>query len=84
MSFTSNQTGGEYSHILTINEMPKHRHEIQSTSGEPSISNKIYPFQMIQQEGQYMDQNACLSKGENVAHNNIQPYVITFFWKRTK
>ena len=83
MSFTSNQTGGEYSHILTINEMPKHRHPIQSTSGEPSISDKLYPFQMIQQGGRYMDTNACISQGESLAHNNIQPYLVVYFWRRT-
>lgn len=84
MSFTANSTGGEYYHTLTNSEMPKHRHAIQSTSGELSISNKLYPFQIIQEEGQYMDTNACLSQGGNAAHNNIQPYVTTFFWKRTK
>lgn len=83
MSFTANSVGGEYSHILTINEMPKHKHAIQSTSGELSISDKIYPFQMIQQEGRYMDPNVCFSQGGSLAHNNIQPYVVTYFWKRT-
>lgn len=84
MSFTTKSTGGEYRHTLTNSEMPKHRHAMQSTSGEPSISDKAYPFQIIQQEGHYMDQNVCFSQGGNVAHNNIQPYVTTFFWKRTK
>lgn len=83
MSFTSNQTGGEYSHILTINEMPKHRHPIQSTSGEPSISDKLYPFQMIQQAGRLMDTNVCISQGGSLAHNNIQPYLVVYFWRRT-
>lgn len=82
MSFTTSSVGGEYSHILTINEMPKHRHAIQSTSGELSISDKIYPFQMIQQEGQYMDQNVCFSQGGSLAHNNIQPFITVTFWKR--
>lgn len=82
MSFTSNQTGGEYSHILTINEMPKHKHPIQSTSGEPS-SYKLYPFQMIQQEGRLMDTNVCISQGGSLAHNNIQPYLVVYFWRRT-
>ena len=84
MSFTANSTGGEYYHTLTNSEMPKHRHAIQSTSGELSTSNKLYPFQMIQKEGQYMDPNVCYSQGGNAAHNNIQPCVTTFFWKRTK
>ena len=84
MSFTTSSVGGEYSHILTINEMPKHRHAIQSTSGELSISDEVYPFQMIEKGSSYMDQNVCFSQGGNVAHNNIQPYVTTFFWKRTK
>lgn len=81
MSFTSNSVGGEYSHILTISEMPKHKHSIQSTSGEPSIA-KIYPFQMVQQEGQYMDTNVCYSEGGSLAHNNIQPFITVTFWKR--
>lgn len=83
MSFTSNKTGGEYSHILTVNEMPKHKHDIQSTSGVLSKSNKLYPFQMIQNEGQYMDTNVCFSEGGSLAHNNIQPYLVVYFWRRT-
>lgn len=82
MSFKSNQTGGEYSHILTINEMPKHNHKIQSTSGKSSTS-KLYPFQMIQQNGNYMDANVCYSEGRSLAHNNIQPYLVVYFWRRT-
>ena len=84
MSFTAGSTGGEYTHVLTNNEMPKHKHAIQSTSGYPSISNKLYPFQMIEKESSYMDTNVCLSQGENVAHNNIQPYIVIFIWKRIK
>lgn len=27
-TFTANQTGGEYNYVLTIDEMPKHMHDM--------------------------------------------------------
>lgn len=83
MSFTANSTGGKYKHTLTVNEMPSHKHDINaplysgnSSPGGSSIQGNnngagTWPYQW------------CQNTGGNQAHNNVQPYIVVYFWKRT-
>lgn len=75
------KTGGSKSHALTVAELPAHSHtvDLRNSGGEgrdtgfaEEAGNLNYPA--TQQTG---------STGSGQAHNNLQPYVVVFMWKRT-
>lgn len=86
------KTGGEKAHALTINEMPSHTHEISYRPiGDPSDD----PFALFKSDGGItgtynspgteLSQDALEAKaaGGGRAHNNLQPYITCYMWKRT-
>lgn len=76
---TVEKTGGEKTHQLTVNEMPSHQHsvEIFGDAGGPYGYN-------IQTLSIGSQQNVTTgAKGGNQAHNNLQPYITCYMWKRT-
>lgn len=83
-TFNANDIGGEYKHKLTVEEMPKHTHKFRYRGGqgaqasEPFGENKPI-LQGSNDYGPNVDET-----GGGVSHNNIQPYVTVYFWKRVK
>jgi hypothetical protein len=72
---TAGKTGGAKTHTLTIAEMPAHTHKVGSTSlVTASGGNERKP------EG---TSDNTSSTGGGQAHNNLQPYIVVYFWKRT-
>jgi hypothetical protein len=85
---TVEKTGGEDTHTLTTAEMPSHNHGGLSTpigqylaaiNGSPSVGyggvslnvgNPAYPYSMN-------------DSGGGLGHNNLQPYITCYMWKRT-
>lgn len=100
MSFATDSSGGEYKHKLLEIEIPKHHHsESLMVKGYPewpvqttdwygvmidySTKNYVAP----QQEVHATSASAFTYTGwagDNVHHNNVQPYIVTYFWRRTK
>lgn len=81
MSFTSESTGGEYNHKLTTSEMPKHAHESYHWASSTTagwLSGMLYYGQKGTAGGR-----ATSTTGGDYAHNNIQPYITVYFWRRT-
>lgn len=74
MSFTSSATGGEYSHKLTLEELPN---AIWQSSTDQTGGIKI-SFNHGTEFGA-----STLAKNFDKPHNNIQPYIVVYFWKRT-
>ena len=85
---TVEKIGGEKTHTLTIDEMPSHSHYLNGTvvgwpmndpSGQEwSVSynkNTSAPYASWRS-------NSALSGGSQ-AHNNLQPYITVYMWKRT-
>ena len=71
--------GGAKTHTLLIEEMPSHTHTINgienpSGSGANGSSDGASSFTNS------LTTNAT---GGGVAHNNLQPYVVVYMWKRT-
>ena len=90
----TNGTTGAKTHTLTISEMPAHDHipnrntydshnyllrknsngagsvgDLDTTVGEPGLRNEDAAFPEIE--------------GGGSAHNNLQPYIVVYMWKRT-
>ena len=79
-TFAESETGGEYDHTLTENEMPSHRHV--ASSGTDDVGSGPYGIETVRS---YPNDgtNWTSTVGGDVAHNNVQPYVAEFIWRRT-
>lgn len=76
---TVEKTGGEKEHTLTVDEMPSHKHDFgQQFTGMP-VSSGNYGYYMI--SGTQTD--VIKNTGGNQPHNNLQPYITCYMWKRT-
>ena len=79
------KTGGKKKHQLTVEEMPSHSHPIQrynpSGTGFDATQRKLAaaPNNGTGVAGG-VDTNPV---GGNIAHNNLQPFMTVYFWKRT-
>ena len=82
---TVQKTGGEKTHTLSTNEIPSHSHTIRSGWSENSPGNDAYRYQ-------FWGKNDLSWKGGNLgtgstggggAHNNLQPYITVYMWRRT-
>ena len=89
MSFTTGSVGGEYYHELAYSEMPAHVHEIGVWGTSGTLKTGAWEFMTIQ-GSHYADGNShnvnsihTNASGSGIPHANIQPYVTTYFWKRT-
>lgn len=90
MSFTSNSTGGEYKHKLTVDEIPKHKHAvyIQNTTSSPQVNAPKWTVALPNSWKQYTSDMKLFgpstgNAGGDASHNNIQPYITVYFWRRT-
>lgn len=77
-TYPAESTGGEFTHILTIDEMPSHTHK--------------YTWRTTVNAGfaggnQVADNNTISgttgATGGSQAHNNMQPYLAVYMWERT-
>lgn len=79
--YAAGSTGGEKEHTLTIEEMPRHNHYVMSTDGQ-TTSQTFYPVQMVTKAGEFTDKNAILHSGGSQPHNNMQPYIGAYKYRR--
>lgn len=87
-TYKPGSTGGEATHTLTQNEMPKHTHPMYSYN--PGGDGTWTP-----DEGSYLVDSVTDNKttwwarlamgyaGGDAAHNNMPPYLVVNMWKRT-
>ena len=90
MSFTANSTGGEYKHKLTVDEIPNHKHAvyIQNTTSNPQVNAPKWTVALPNSWKQYASDMKLFgpstgNAGGDASHNNIQPYITVYFWRRT-
>ena len=77
-------TGGEYTHKLTVVEMPSHNHQIKTNNDDwnNSPNGGKYGTTHDGANSWYNTDWYTINSGGNGAHNNIQPYITAYFWKR--
>lgn len=71
---------GEYDHKLTIAEMPSHNHEIYAAGNDSSGNRGLDGADYTGNSP--VDSSVMKNTGGNVAHNNVQPSIVVYFWKR--
>ena len=97
MSFTTFGAGGEYNHKLDYYEMPNHSHNeyamIEGYSEWDSFTPIPYSMLFNWGKGEYREggtyhaarvplNSVTSDEGESRSHNNIQPYIVVYFWRR--
>lgn len=85
---TAGKTGGEKTHTLTVDEMPSHSHSLRYGTGNMSdyLGGSTNTYGLTYPGlgtivGSYP--NVATNVGGGSAHNNLQPYVTVYYWKRT-
>lgn len=78
------KTGGEKTHKLTINEMPSHSHRFKAWAwGYTRASVANYCADQSMQHDNFEDNGSHIANtGGGQAHNNLQPYITVYMWKR--
>lgn len=79
---TVEKTGGEKTHTLSVEEMPTHKHGTGNTYivGTGSTATLALSTTNSTSAGALITDNA----GGGQAHNNLQPYITCYMWKRTE
>lgn len=78
-TFTAGATGGESNHTLTTTEIPSHTHTL-GAAGSTKLQGSGANMSPLVTDGGNANSGATGSGG---AHNNLQPYIVVYFWKRT-
>ena len=74
---TAQETGGAKTHTLTTSEIPAHTHNSTWLTGGSGVSG-------ISTARNYAaSTSATSSTGGGSAHNNVQPYIVAYMWRRT-
>lgn len=84
---TIGETGGEKTHKLVESEMPKHNHSWSGVNTGASQTGQAanYPFRIQQDIANNWSgtRSSMGTTGGDSPHNNLQPYIVVSFWRRT-
>ena len=79
---TIGETGGEKTHTLTIQEMPSHSHTPNNNTAVMAGSG-THDMAQTSDGGRTYEFLSINNTGGGQAHNNLQPYQVVAYWKRT-
>ena len=83
------ETGGEKTHTLTVDEMPSHNHNPDYAGSYLTYGGRGNEYSGGLGGGPYWgpsdwySSSATSYTGGNQPHNNLQPYITVYMWKRT-
>lgn len=80
-TYKAGATGGEATHVLTVDEMPRHNHSIDNLNA--SGSKTPYMTVQAQEKKGYGGNVQTFFTGGGQAHNNMPPYIVVYIWQRT-
>jgi len=80
---TAEETGGAKTHTLTIGEMPAHTHGGIFPSGGSGSFSQAFDVDNPNNGADLSSEKTTSSTGGGAAHNNLQPYIVVYMWKRT-
>lgn len=84
---TIGQTGGEQTHTLTANEIPKHRHSLtvaHENTGNSKTPEDVVIYRSNNQATGFVGTVSTSEIGGGAAHNNMPPYIQVSVWRRTE
>ena len=78
------KTGGGKAVTLTANQIPSHNHTYDktNTTGALVSAGSSAGIEVIRADKKYIS-TASGNKGGGGSHNNLQPYITCYMWKRT-
>ena len=76
---TIGETGGAKTHTLDLTQIPAHSHNVTTRYNTKDAGGYIAWFNGAA-TGSWTETTA--SQGGGQAHNNLQPYIVTYLWKR--
>jgi len=81
---SAEETGGSKTHTLTESQIPSHRHQVGSNDSSAGFGGAAGNQEFVQNFGSGIG-NPCNTSftGGGSAHNNVQPYIVVYMWKRT-
>ena len=71
------ETGGAKTHTLTVSELPAHTHTVTMSTSDSDND------QLSEGNTSGTSQHETSSTGGGAAHNNLQPYITAYMWRRT-
>jgi hypothetical protein len=72
--------GGEMTHVLSVSEMPKHRHDMWYRDDAGTRQHDVLVYDGFLNNRRISD--AMDDSGDNQPHNNLQPYITCYMFKR--
>lgn len=79
----SEKTGGEKTHTLTIAEMPSHTHANYAKRANVTVNSSGNTHISCHSSNTGASAGSNIGNtGDNASHNNLQPYVTCYMWKR--
>ena len=78
---TIGETGGAKTHTLTVAEIPSHTHVITSQGYGTGTAGDALIFG--NSEAKVSDYMKVSNIGSGTAHNNLQPYIVVYRYRRT-
>ena len=82
---SAGKTGGEKTHKLTVNEMPNHNHGLHvgyQDGTQDTRYNVLWFITPSYNKAWWDDKRHINAVGGDQPHNNLQPYISVYMWKR--
>ncbi len=80
---TAEETGGSKTHTLSTSELPSHTHGGIFPSGASGSFSQAFDVDNPGTGADLGSEKTTSATGGGGAHNNLQPYIVVYMWKRT-